>query len=80
MIFASVCLYLIGGLIWGFGYLLIEVVTPNSFSNMNSNILATSQSFRALIDLIYFSFVTLSTLGYGDIAPLTRVCPIMGHH
>lgn len=33
----------------------------------------SSETINANIDLIYFSFVTLSTLGYGDIAPINPI-------
>lgn len=73
MIFASVCLYMIVGLLWSFIYFLIEAGFPGSFSNVHAIEAGTEAPFAALIDLIYYSFVTLSTLGYGDIAPITRV-------
>ena len=71
MIFASVCLYLIVGLIWGFAYFIIEIMRPNSISIAAGQ--GTFDPYSTLNELLYFSFVTLSTLGYGDVAPVTRI-------
>ncbi|ARN75751.1 potassium channel family protein [Oceanicoccus sagamiensis] len=68
MICAAVCLYFIAGMIWSFIYLLVELLNPGSF-----NLVETASGYREkLTDLSYFSFVTLATLGYGDISPITR--------
>ncbi len=72
MIFASVCLYIILGLNWGFVYFLIEAFASGSFANIQAIEAGTAAPFAALTDLIYYSFVTLSTLGYGDILPISR--------
>ncbi|MEH6547475.1 MAG: ion channel [Sneathiella sp.] len=71
MIYASVCLYLLMGLMWTFIYFWIEKIHPGSFSN-TPVITDPDQSFL-LVHFSYFSFVTISTLGYGDIVPITRI-------
>jgi len=43
---------------------ILELFAPNSFGNLN----AEQDPFSSLL---YFAFVTLTTLGYGDISPLT---------
>lgn len=69
MLYAAVCLYLIIGIIWGMIYAVIEMYHPGSFE-----LKADLDNTRAVFsELNYFSFVTLSTLGYGDMAPLTRL-------
>ena len=45
-------------------FILLEVVTPGPFNNLGANINKPSE-------LLYFSFVTITTLGYGDITPVT---------
>ena len=70
MIFASICLYFMLGLSWAFIYAAIELGAPGSFS-LPVDAAATARSL--LSDLSYFSYVTISTLGYGDIAPVSRV-------
>ena len=61
----SVCVYLLLGMIWASGYQILESLEPGSFVDSRR---ASSVSFEAG-GLIYFSYVTLSTVGYGDITP-----------
>ncbi|MEH6616265.1 MAG: potassium channel family protein [Porticoccus sp.] len=70
LIFASLCVYLLIGVIWAYIYLVMELVTPGAFS-INEDI---GQSHSALLrELLYYSYVTLTTLGYGDILPVTSI-------
>jgi len=64
-IIGSVTIYLLLGIIWALLYGLVDVVIEGSFSG---NLLNAGGS--QFWDLIYFSFVTLTTLGYGDILPV----------
>ena len=70
LIFGAICIYILIGIAWAQIYALIEIFIPTSFPH-NFNLLgprdATSQSEY----FIYFSFVTLTTLGYGDINPIS---------
>lgn len=59
-IFAALSAYLLAGLLFGVLYWIIEQAWPMSFR------MPTETPF-ALRDAIYFSFVTLSTVGYGDV-------------
>ncbi len=69
VICATVCLYLIIGLLWGTVFSLLESLAPGSFSG---GVLDHAGSFEErLQSFIYFSFITLTTLGYGDITPQT---------
>ena len=61
----SICIYLLLGLIWVMLYLLLNEFIPHSFSGLAATTWQDNFS-----DTIYFSFVTLTTLGYGDILPL----------
>lgn len=61
---AAVCIYLILGFIWARAYNTIEILVPGSFANV------PSEPYLARDQLIYYSFVTLTTLGYGDISPV----------
>lgn len=54
------------GFIGAFLFTLIEIVNPGSFSNLGEG----EVKFQ---NLNYFSFVSLLTIGYGDIAPLTQI-------
>ncbi len=67
---AALCLYLVMGILWGSVYALVESLHPGSFTgNLLNN--AGNDSEKSYY-FNYFSYVTLSTLGYGDITPQTR--------
>jgi len=61
-IFAALDAYLLAGLIFAVCYWLLDQTWPASFG-------VASASDLDLARAIYFSFVTLATLGYGDIVP-----------
>jgi hypothetical protein len=62
----AVLLYLTIGLTFVALYGFAALATPMAFTNLP----ALHGDFALSGDLIYFSFVTLTTTGYGDIAPL----------
>ena len=64
-IIGSICIYLLLGLIWTTLYLLVLEVSPNAFNG-----LAHASWYQNFPIVTYYSFVTLTTLGYGDISPL----------
>lgn len=59
---AALDAYLLLGLIFGVGYRLIDETWPGSFTMATEGPLSLGRA-------VYFSFVTLATLGYGDIVP-----------
>lgn len=63
--------FLLMGLIWGLIYLLIEFTWPGSFNLPERGGSEIINSTR-YSDLFYFSYVTITTLGYGDISPLSN--------
>ena len=65
-IFAAIVAYLLIALMWAFLYMTMERVIPGSFNRPEASIRAEMMHFE------YFSFVTITTLGYGDITPLTN--------
>ena len=67
-IVGAICIYLLMGLIWALAYLLIAQATPGAFNGLDQ--LPWYQNFA---DVSYYSYVTLTTLGYGDISPVAPV-------
>lgn len=70
----AVCGYLVLGIIFAFLYALVGLVYPGSF--LVDGRIAVPDISRLfyqheIANLIYYSFVTLATLGYGDIAPVS---------
>ena len=64
-IFAAIVAYLLIALMWAFLYMILERVSPGSFSFPEKGFRGESMRFE------YFSFITITTLGYGDITPVT---------
>ncbi len=71
----AMCVYLMLGLVWAFGYLLIAHFVPGSFEVSGQFVAVTSpdDSREVFALLTYFSFVTLTTLGFGDISPVSEI-------
>lgn len=65
-IVGAICIYLLIGLIWCLFYLLIAQLIPNAFIGLEQQVW-----YANFADVAYYSFVTLTTLGYGDISPIT---------
>ncbi|QEF96279.1 Ion channel [Stieleria maiorica] len=69
-IVGAVSIYFLIGLAWAYVYALIELVSPGSFKMASgTTIMETRPGF--VNEFIYFSNVTLTTLGYGDVVPLS---------
>jgi Ion channel len=62
----AVAAYLLLGVIWAHAYSLLAILRPGAFSGP----VDTADGPRALL---YFSFVTLTTVGYGDVLPVHPV-------
>jgi hypothetical protein len=63
----ATCVYLLLGVLWGLAYATIQIAQPTALQETNGT--------RPLDvdDCLYFSFVTLTTTGYGDILPTIRL-------
>jgi hypothetical protein len=71
----AICAYLLIGAMWANVFSIVENVTPGSFADNSIEADAASgpEPIRDQANrFTYFSFVTLTTLGYGDITPVTR--------
>jgi len=67
---ASISAYLLLGLMWTMAYWLVDQLTPGGAFSYNTN--AGTHSMNGFTGF-YFSFITLSTVGYGDITPVSRI-------
>ncbi len=68
VIYGAIAVYLLLGLTWGSTYTYLESVHPGSFQVAYTTEASGQPGFS---ELLYYSFVTLTTTGYGDIVPLT---------
>ena len=67
---ASISAYLMLGLLWTVAYWLVDQLTPGGAFAFNT--ITGKQSMKGF-NAFYFSFITLSTVGYGDITPVSRI-------
>lgn len=67
-IVGSICVYLLFGLSFSFIYLIQLELFEAPFNGLEAK-----HWFDNLFDVIYFSFVTLTTVGYGDISPALAI-------
>jgi hypothetical protein len=66
----GICVYLMLGFLWTVFYFAIYVVDQNAF-----NASAPLNHYS----LIHFSFITLTTVGYGDIQPVNRLAMVLSN-
>jgi len=64
----AIAVYLLLGILWAGAYRLLDVIQPGSFVGQMR---AVSHMGTEVPNYVYFSFTTLTTLGYGDITPAT---------
>lgn len=62
---AALCGYLLLGFAFGHAYCLVEAAAPGSFRGIEPR----AAGVPTHLALNYFSFVTLTTVGYGDVTP-----------
>lgn len=67
----AVCVYLLLAVIWALFFALLELAHPGSFQSGNQALTGSSGYRTVRPELLYLSLVTLSTLGYGDVLPIT---------
>ncbi len=66
VLFAAIIIYLLVALMWSFAYIVLETIVPGSFN------IPVPRTEEKQFVFLYYSFVTITTLGYGDITPVTH--------
>lgn len=66
----AVAAYLLFGMAWAHAFVIATAFNPNSFST--PRVVADAAS-----EWVYYSFVTLTTVGYGDIVPSSRAARML---
>ncbi|MDC0931611.1 potassium channel family protein [Methylophilaceae bacterium] len=65
IISSAISIYILIGIFWYLLFMFLLTIDPDSFYFRNL------KEEHLSIDMIYFSFTTLTTLGYGDITPVS---------
>lgn len=71
---AGLSTYLLLGTAWMFAYLLVSDLSPAAFAFTTG---LDSSHVLGGFNAYYFSFITLSTVGYGDIVPVSHVARML---
>jgi len=74
-IFAAICVYLLVGFVWTYVFALLDEIQPGSFAGSTET--GRNDYIGRIMQLRYFSFATLTTLGYGDILPRSSTAQTM---
>ena len=70
----AVCVYLMLGLIWAVAYDLLHTLQPSAFNVSMEGVAAPDMTYWT-----YYSFVTLTTLGYGDVLPISATARALAY-
>jgi voltage-gated potassium channel len=75
-IYAAICVYFLFGYAWTFAYALLDELQPGAFAAPTP--IGPDNYVARVMQMRYFSFVTLTTVGYGDVVPRQMLEAIMG--
>jgi glucan phosphoethanolaminetransferase (alkaline phosphatase superfamily) len=70
----AVSVYLLLGVIWAMAYTLLDLFSPGSFQGLSS---MDDPGWES--EWLYFSFVTMTTLGYGDLLPVSATARALAY-
>ena len=73
-IVGAISIYLLLGVLWAVAYTLVEISSPGSVTGFD---VGAGSQWNS--DWLYFSFVTMTTLGYGDIAPVSAIARVLAY-
>jgi voltage-gated potassium channel len=71
---AGVSVYLLIGVVWSLAYRLVASAGPDAFA---FSVPPSSPHEMTRFNALYFSFMTLTTVGYGDITPVSKVARML---
>ena len=75
---AAACAFLVAGVAWAAAYSVVYDLSPDAFRIEGpAGERSLSLSSRQSVHVLYFSFVTLTTLGYGDVIPLSAPARVL---
>ena len=76
----AISIYMLIGLIWNSMYFFISLADPGAFEGLPDTSAGGVAVLNSVyMDLLYYSYVTLSTLGYGDITPVSRAAQSLAY-
>jgi hypothetical protein len=70
----ALCIYLMLGIVWAIAYTVLDLLAPDSFLGIAA---LPDSSWDS--GWLYFSFVTMTTLGYGDISPASSTARFLSY-
>ena len=70
---AALCIYMLFSVAYALFYSILVILDPGSFSYSVGDLTLTEFSSHFLVTALYYSLVTMTTLGYGDVIPTTPV-------
>ena len=73
-LFGAVCVYLMLGVLWALMYSALGELDPGAFAGA-----LPDDAGKWNLDWFYYSFVTLTTLGYGDILPVSATARVLAY-
>ncbi len=72
-IFGAIVAYILLGIFWAFIYSALELIAPGTIVH------GDGASITSYAEATYFSFVTLCTVGYGDIVPTAHLTMVLAN-
>lgn len=76
-IFGAACGYFLIGVTFAYVFALIETLSPGSFMPAETGAAPLDSTTLGVREFLYLSFVTLSTLGYGDVLPKSDIAKVV---
>jgi voltage-gated potassium channel len=67
---SALCVYILMGIIWAQVYFIVDFFHHGAFTVPSNQALILMPEHQRFHTLLYYSFITLTTVGYGDITPV----------